>query len=226
MPVVPSYLTPEGKSHVRVAFMARSIQYGLARGGTVREGKVSCLDFAVRSGIFKAPSLFWDSSMGLRRVCHPAEQHLASICGAHWKGGLWNHPALSVYTATSMLTTEDEQCWMAVILADNFLLPVKGIQFMKQSDTVPAEIMARLEMALASLEQALIAKDPLMPQHLRQSHSLLIQYPETVNLLSDEEVASLIDAAEIHTKTEIVKAAASGKGGSSARAKKVSASDL
>lgn len=97
---------------------------------------------------------------------------------------------------------------------------------MKVSDTVPPDVMAKLEMSLASLEQALIAKDPMMPQHLRQSHSLLIQYPETANLLSDEEIARLIDAAEIHTKTEIVKAAASGKGGSSTRAKKVSASDL
>ena len=61
----------------------------------------------------------------------------------------------------------------------------------------------------------------MMPQHLRQSHSLLIQYPETVNLLEDSEVALLIGAAKEHTKIEIVKGKAP-----SAKAKKPSASDL
>lgn len=94
---------------------------------------------------------------------------------------------------------------------------------MQLSDSIPRDVMARLQSSLASLEQALLDKDPMMPQHLRNTHSILISYPESVHLLDDAEIARIIDAAEVHTKTEIVKAAAAGKG---AIRKKVSASDL
>lgn len=95
---------------------------------------------------------------------------------------------------------------------------------MQLSDKIPADVMVRLQSSLAALEQALIAKDPMMPQHLRNTHGLLISYPETVHLLDDSEIARIIDAAEVHTKTEIVKAAAAGKGAGSR--KKVTADDL
>jgi hypothetical protein len=98
-------------------------------------------------------------------------------------------------------------------------------QLMKTSDTIPQDIMARLEQSLGHLEQALLDKDPMMPQHLRNTHSLLISYPETVHLLDDAEVSRLIDAAEIHTKTEIVKAVAAGKSSGGSR-KKVDIGDL
>ena len=94
---------------------------------------------------------------------------------------------------------------------------------MQLSDSIPRDVMTRLQSSLASLEQSLLDKDPMMPQHLRNTHSILISYPETVHLLDDAEIARIIDAAEVHTKTEIVKAAAAGKG---AVRKKVSASDL
>lgn len=116
--------------------------------------------------------------------------------------------------------------------ATNFLtncqyLPDKQerMRIMQMSDKVPADILHRLQDSLASLEQALLDKDPLMPNHLRNTHAVLISYPETVHLLSDAEIASIIDAAEIHTKTEIVKAVASGKSAGGTR-KKVDVSDL
>lgn len=92
---------------------------------------------------------------------------------------------------------------------------------------IEQSVYDRLEQHLADLEAALLAKDPLMPQHLRSSHAMLITYPETIHLLDDGDVAKLIDAAEIHTKTEIVKASATGKGaGAGAGRKKVSLADL
>ena len=94
---------------------------------------------------------------------------------------------------------------------------------MQMNDAIPRDVMMRLQSSLASLETALLDKDPLMPQHLRNTHSILISYPESVHLLDDNEIARIIDAAEIHTKTEIVKAAAAGKG---ATRKKVTADDL
>jgi hypothetical protein len=96
---------------------------------------------------------------------------------------------------------------------------------MRNSDAIPQDVLARLDQSLAHLEQSLLAKDPMMPQHLRNSHSLLISYPETVHLLEDHEIARLVDAAELHTKTEIVKAVAKGKASGGTRAK-VSVSDL
>jgi hypothetical protein len=95
---------------------------------------------------------------------------------------------------------------------------------MQLTDKIPVDVMTRLQTSLAALQQSLLDKDPMMPQHLRNTHSLLISYPETVHLLDDAEIASIIDAAEVHTKTEIVKAAAAGKGAGSR--KKVSADDL
>lgn len=96
---------------------------------------------------------------------------------------------------------------------------------MKTSDSIPKDVLDRLETSLASLDAALLAKDPMMPQHLRNTHSILVSYPETVHLLDDAEIAKIIDAAEVHTKTEIVKAAAKGASTGGTR-KKVSVSDL
>ncbi len=95
--------------------------------------------------------------------------------------------------------------------------------YMKPSQTtLPPDIVAKLTMSLASLEQALLDKDPLMPTHLRSSHQLLISYPETVHLLDDDEIARLISAAQIHAHIEIVKAAAPR----ATSKKKISADDL
>lgn len=91
-------------------------------------------------------------------------------------------------------------------------------------EKIPADVLHTLKMALGNLEMALLKQDPLMPNHLRESHRLLITYPETVHLLDDEEIAKLIQAAEIHTKTKIIKEAASGKGGG--KKAKVSVDDL
>jgi hypothetical protein len=88
--------------------------------------------------------------------------------------------------------------------------------------SLPPDIIARLEMSLAALDQALLTKDSMMPQHLKQSHQLLITYPETVHLLDDEEIARLISAAQIHTGIEIVKMSTPKAGGR----KKASADDL
>lgn len=94
---------------------------------------------------------------------------------------------------------------------------------MKRVDTIPPDVLDRLDSHLASLEQALLDKDPMMPQHLRNTHSILISYPESVHLLEDAEIARIIDAAEIHTKTEIIKATVKKATGTR---KKVDVTDL
>ena len=77
--------------------------------------------------------------------------------------------------------------------------------------SVPPDVMSRLTTNLAALEAALLSKDPMMPNHLRESHRILISYPETVHLLDDTEIARLIEGAVVYTKTEIVKATAAKK---------------
>jgi hypothetical protein len=84
------------------------------------------------------------------------------------------------------------------------------------------DVVSKLRMSLASLEQSLLAKDSMMPSHLRASHQLLSSYPETVHLLADAEIARLISAAQIHTQIEIVKASTASAG----RKKKITVDDL
>jgi len=89
---------------------------------------------------------------------------------------------------------------------------------------IPPEQLERLQSALLSLESALLAKDPLMPQHLAASHRVLVSYPETVHLLDDTEIAKIIEAQQQHTVTRIVNDVAKGK--STGGKKKLSVDDL
>lgn len=88
---------------------------------------------------------------------------------------------------------------------------------------IPPEQLERLQAALLSLETALLAKDPLMPQHLAASHRVLVSYPETVHLLDDAEIAKIVEAQQQHTMTQVVSDAAKGKSGGK---KKVTVDDL
>lgn len=88
---------------------------------------------------------------------------------------------------------------------------------------IPPEQLERLQAALLSLESALLAKDPLLPQHLAASHRVLVSYPETVHLLDDAEIAKIVEAQQQHTMTQVVSDAAKGKSGGK---KKVTVDDL
>lgn len=73
---------------------------------------------------------------------------------------------------------------------------------------LPPAVMAKLESDLADLRTAFELKDPKFSQHLRAIHGTIISYPESDALLDDDETALIIDALELHTKTEIVSATA------------------
>jgi hypothetical protein len=97
---------------------------------------------------------------------------------------------------------------------------------MKDPDNkVPPEVLEKVSSKLDQLRSKLETKDPMMAQHLRESHSLLQSFPETSFLLEDHEIKLLLDAAQEYTKIKIVEAAAkSSKGGG--RAKSISVDDL
>ena len=147
------------------------------------------------------------------------QEILIAVAG-HWRGRLDELDLSMLALRFGSLPTEQHD--LAVKLMNDELLLPKEYR-MKRVDTIPPDVLDRLDSHLASLEQALLDKDPMMPQHLRNSHSILISYPETVHLLEDHEIARLIDAAEIHTKTEIVKATVNKGTGTR---KKVDVSDL
>ena len=83
---------------------------------------------------------------------------------------------------------------------------------------IPPETLEKLRMHLASLEGKLTAGDPEIKEHLRNTHSLLITYPETVHLLDDDEIRGLIILQQDYAQTQIVKEVA--KGGAGSRSKK------
>lgn len=73
---------------------------------------------------------------------------------------------------------------------------------------LPPGILGQLQEKLHSLENALLVQDPDIPSYLKESHKLLISYPETAHLLDDAEIGNLIKAAEQMTKVSIIKEAA------------------
>lgn len=102
--------------------------------------------------------------------------------------------------------------------------PIESLSSAMQS-AIPHNVMEELKLKLDGVEAALLKQDPNMKDHLRESHRLLISYPETVHLLDDTEIASLLRAAQEHMKMKIVSDVAKGKG-SSGRGKKPSVEDL
>ena len=59
---------------------------------------------------------------------------------------------------------------------------------------------------IAQLQQALLAKDPMMPQHLKEIHKQLITYEELVHLLRPEDIGIIMAAQQAHTNTTLVSA--------------------
>ena len=153
-------------------------------------------------------------------LSHQLKQEVLIAVTSYWRGRLEDLDLPMLALRFGCLPSSQHE--LAVqLMSDELLLPKE--YRMKRVDTIPPDVLARLDSHLASLEQALLEKDPMMPQHLRNTHSILISYPETVHLLEDAEIARIIDAAEIHTKTEIIKATVKKATGTR---KKVDVSDL
>jgi hypothetical protein len=137
---------------------------------------------------------------------------LLALSAEHWRRNLSELNLAWLHLEFSQLNSAEQ--FQSLKLIESILMKVRNEEAMSR---IPDATVRSLEMSLASLEQALLAKDPLMSQHLRNTHSLLISYPETVHLLEDKEIELIIDAAEVHTKTEIIKAVAAKKGGGRAK---------
>lgn len=95
-----------------------------------------------------------------------------------------------------------------------------------ESTTIPTDTLQRLQDSLNSLQTSLLALDPCMPNHLRETHKLLVSYPETVALLDDNEIKNLITAAENYTNVKIVTDKKTSGKAASARASRHTVDDI
>jgi hypothetical protein len=86
------------------------------------------------------------------------------------------------------------------------------------------QCLARLQL----LEDALIARDPMMKTHLLEIHKQMITYEELVHLLTDEQIGIIMAAQQNHTNTVLVGSAstAAGKKKAIAAGAKLTISDL
>lgn len=92
------------------------------------------------------------------------------------------------------------------------------------ANPVHFEVMSRL----AALEEALLARDPMMKMHLGAIHKELIQHEELVHLLSNEQIGKIVTAQQVHTGNVLVAdiTGKAGKAKAAAKASKLSLSDL
>jgi len=68
---------------------------------------------------------------------------------------------------------------------------------------------------VAALQAALLEQHPRLPTLLQEIHKLLRTDPENVTTLSEEEIATIIGALKIQTKTEIATSMVKSKTGKS-----------
>jgi hypothetical protein len=151
-------------------------------------------------------------------------QQVLWLASKYWKQELWEFQASRLASRLASLPSFTMRV-DALTLTEKILSGV-NMKELPEMSKLPKEVMDRLTMNLAALEASLLSKDPQMSQHLRNSHALLVSYPETVTLLDDSEIAMLISAAQSHTQVEIVKAAAKGKGKSASAVGKLTINDL
>ena len=200
--------------------VARTKLYHTARGVSwyIKQGPRAKHPLAF-SWALGLQSIDWYSSPPIS-LYNRLKQELLIAVTSYWRGRLEDLDLPMLALRFGCLHSSQHE--LAVQLMNDELLLPKEYR-MKRVDTIPPDVLDRLDSHLASLEQALLDKDPMMPQHLRNSHSILISYPDTVHLLEDHHIARLIDATEIHTKTEIIKATVKKSAGTR---KKVEVSDL
>lgn len=88
---------------------------------------------------------------------------------------------------------------------------------------IKLDVVGRIQ----QISNGLLAADPLLPVHLSAIHSALIQYEELVHLLSDDDIAILVQGQIKHTGQSLVKEiTGSSKATVSRRIPKASADDF
>lgn len=71
------------------------------------------------------------------------------------------------------------------------------------------EISTDLKMKIAELQDAILQTHPRLPLLLKDIHTTLKNQPETVTLLTEDEIAVIVNGLKQQTKTVITQAAIS-----------------
>lgn len=136
-----------------------------------------------------------------------------------------------VYSLTHALTQvlpEDQDSFLEtlanILSFSSFSQPPGNIMEPNPQSNPSASIPPSLTSALTELEQKLLATDPQIPSHLRNIHTLLRSYPESIVLLTDSQIKTLIDAASQVTQVFIVEKQTNREAKTTSRAKKLDAS--
>jgi hypothetical protein len=85
--------------------------------------------------------------------------------------------------------------------------------------------LLELEPKLAALEKSLLAADPKMPQHLREIHTYLTQFEELAHLLTEDQIAIILDAQQRKVGIILAEETKKGKTGGS-KSKPITADEL
>lgn len=108
--------------------------------------------------------------------------------------------------------------------ADFMSAPLAETPKLDAANPVQFELMSRMK----QLDEALLARDPMMKVHLGAIHKQLVGYEELVHLLSDEEIGRIVAAQQAHTNTSLAAELTSkaGKARAAARTAKTTLDDL
>lgn len=122
-----------------------------------------------------------------------------------------------------LVATDAAEDASAGVMAEAIAAPA-SLTKLSDSEPVQFELMTRL----AQLEEALLARDPMMKVHLGAIHKQLIQHEELVHLLTDEEIGKIVGAQQAHTNTILIVESTSKKGKTAAanRTAKLGLDDL
>jgi len=86
--------------------------------------------------------------------------------------------------------------------------PLSAVPELSADDPQQFELLTRLD----QLEEALLARDPMMKQHLGAIHKQLTTYEELVHLLTIEQIAQIVGAQQQHTNTTLLQEVTSKAG--------------
>lgn len=92
-----------------------------------------------------------------------------------------------------------------------------------QHGQIPPERVEQLRTRMSALQTAQERDDPNIAQYLKEVHTLVMSYPETVWILTDEEMHAVVEAAQRHANVVIIeekaKAAKSSRGAAAVKNK-------
>lgn len=83
----------------------------------------------------------------------------------------------------------------------------------------PSRLGFELQEKVAQLQQSLLDRHPRMPVLLREIHTVLRAQPENVTLMSEEEIAVIVDGLKIQTGVEFAASALTPAGKKSTSSK-------